>query len=229
MNQEKLFDHRAAVLEKYVYASAVTGYSHIMYCLPRQYLISPPPFNASSLRKHLAVVKVLRRPKIANEHAALLSIRKATDPDSDVAGVAKNHFPNFLDIYDPTSGSGLSLTSITLPAILPSITLSASRTEDPIPFVYHVFISLSTALLFLHNTCGCEYGDMHDGNVMLRLAVCRYKYSSICGSCVWCFVLCSLHHGVSSCFSAPSVMRGAVTSHPFLKTWTVSGNADAKI
>ncbi|KAJ4370331.1 hypothetical protein N0V86_009068 [Didymella sp. IMI 355093] len=110
-------------------------------------------------------------PLIHKEHAAHLDIKSATGPDS---AAAKKHFLHTLDVSGLAGDSETSLATLTLPAVLPSVTLSdwqmaACTTENPIAFVLHVFLSLSTALRFLRRQCVLEHGDLHDGNVLLRL------------------------------------------------------------
>ncbi|KAF3038954.1 hypothetical protein E8E11_007307 [Didymella keratinophila] len=176
MYEENILDHRAAVPEKYIYVSSPPGYSHIMYCLPRQSVhvpTSPSPLDtvALVLRQQPVVVKIRRRPKIANEHSALLAIASASRPGSDLA---KQHFLDFLDVSGLDGASELSFATITLPAILPSATLgdwsnAAAETENPVAWVYHVLLSLGMALRFLRQECGIEHGDVHDGNVLLWL------------------------------------------------------------
>jgi hypothetical protein len=173
MENEDVVNHRAALPEKYVYVSANPNYNHILYCLPRHtigVLASPSSLSAPALRPLVVVVKVRPRPLIHREHAALLAIENATRPDS----AAKKHFLHALDVSGLAGPSEESLASLTLPAVLPSVTLSdwqvaACTTENPIALVYHVFVSLGTALRFLRRECVLEHGDVHEGNVLLRV------------------------------------------------------------
>jgi hypothetical protein len=171
MYEENLLDHRAALPEKYVYISSPPGYSHITYCPPSQPIVSPSPLSAAALRTHLVVVKIRRLPKITNEHSALVTIASTTSPSSDLA---KHHFLSCLSVSGLDGAPELSFTTITLPAVLPSVTLgdwcnAAAETENPVVFVYHVSISLGTALQFLRRECATEHADVHDGNVLLRV------------------------------------------------------------
>lgn len=184
MEENDLIDYRAALPDDYVYVS--TGVTqHILYCLPRQSLelaaLSPTP-DLAALRKNLVVIKVRRRPLIQAEYEVLHDIHTTTDPALDVV---KTHFLPLPSASFPAT-NGNSLAYLILPAVLPSITLgdwqnASCETEYPIPFIYHIFLSLNTALNFLHKYVCIKHGDLHEENV-LPPSVAR-----VCSACQsWC-------------------------------------------
>ncbi|KAF3046879.1 hypothetical protein E8E12_005040 [Didymella heteroderae] len=161
-------DYRAALPNDYVYVSEGPD-RHILYCLPRDSI--PTHINRAALRSDLVVVKVRRRPYIQAEIDILIAIRNSAVPD---ANIARTHFLKLLDVTLPEDSED-SLSGLVMPAVLPAVTLGDwalyPQTDDPTPFIYYVFLSLTTALRFLHSHIRIEHGDLHDGNVMLRRSV----------------------------------------------------------
>lgn len=169
VEENDLLGYRATLPDNYVYVS--TGViQHILYCLPRQSLelaaLSPTP-DLTTLHKNLVVIKMRRRPLIQVEYDVLHDIHTSTDPALDAV---KTHFLSLLSVSSPATNES-SLAYLVLPAVLPSITLSdwhtaSAETEFPIPSIYHIFLSLTTALIFFHKRVRIEHGDLHEENVL---------------------------------------------------------------
>jgi hypothetical protein len=171
----------ASVPDKYVIVSEAGrgAHSRIYFSLPKaqiafvkvQNRISKASIGFSGLKKSLVVIKVSpNRDLIYREYGILQAVKLSTAPG------ASEVRRSFLDVKD--SGDfgpfGNEHAFLTLGAIDPPITLEDfllecnDKVKLPIPLVYHFFLTLVPALIFLRDELEWTHNDVKWDNVMVR-------------------------------------------------------------
>ncbi|KAF3009990.1 hypothetical protein E8E13_011347 [Curvularia kusanoi] len=131
---------------------------------------SPSSPGFDKLKKSLVAVKVALKRKndniIEEEIEALQSVERVTNDNPDVHFPKLRHKEKFQLERDPDEASFLVLEAIT-----PPVTLEYMLRTDanaPIPLVYHLFLSLGSAVRFLRNEVGLAHQDIKQDNILVR-------------------------------------------------------------
>lgn len=173
----------ASVPDKYVIVSEAGrgAHSRVYFSLPKaqiafvkiQNKISKTSIGFTGLRKSLVAIKVSpNRELIHREHSVLQAVKLSTAPGADDARRA------FLGVKDTGAfgAVGNEHFFFALEAIHPALTLEDLLRECndsvkvPVPLVYHLFLSLVPALLFLRDELEATHNDVKAENVMVRYA-----------------------------------------------------------
>lgn len=153
--------------------------SRVYYCLPKRAvaivtdtgLLKPSSIGFNGLKRSIIAIKVSpAKLLIEREVLALRAIHQSSSPN---ASVLKRHFLAFT--VTGSFGPGGKLAYIILPAITPPVTLDDllqacdNEMKVPIPLVYHFFLSLVSAALFLRDEVQWAHNDIKEDNIMCRL------------------------------------------------------------
>lgn len=137
---------------------------------------SSPDFP--SLKASLVAVKVSSNHWwIENEYAALQEIRNCTSPNAEALRAL---FPEAKSMgYFTPPGYVFRHAYLELEAVSPPVTLGDlvsfygdpknNKPAIPTPLVYHVFLSLGAAVLFLRDEVGWAQDDIKPDNVLVRM------------------------------------------------------------
>lgn len=177
----KSFFNMASVPDKYVIVSEASrgATSRIYFCLPKVQIsfvkvsgkLTKDSIGFPGLKKSLVAVKVSpNRELIYREYGILQAVKLSTAPD---AGAMGRHFLAVKDNGD-FGPLGNEHSFLTLEAIDPPITLeyllleSNDELKVPISLVYHFFLSLVPALIFLRDELEWTHNDIKWDNIMIR-------------------------------------------------------------
>jgi serine/threonine protein kinase len=140
--------------------------------------LTPSSPDFPSLKASLVAVKVSSNHWwIENEYAALQEIRQCRSPDAEAL---RAFFPEVMDmgVFTPP-GHVLRHAYLELEAVEPPITLGDlmsfygdpknNTPAIPIPLVYHFFLSLGAAVLFLRDEVGWAQDDIKPDNILVRM------------------------------------------------------------
>lgn len=171
----------ASVPDKYVIVSEAGrgATSRIYFCLPKVQIsfvkvsgkLTKDSIGFLGLKKSLVAVKVSpNRELIYREYGVLQAVKLSTAPDADAM---RRHFLTVKDTGDfgplGNKHSFLTLEAIDLPISLEDLLLECSDDfKIPIPLVYHFFLSLVPALIFLRDEFEWTHNDIKWDNIMIR-------------------------------------------------------------
>ena len=168
-------------------ANAGSGASgSVSFCVPISHVqslanpstLTPSSPDLASLRRSLVAVKVSSNHwSIQNEHTALQEIKNSTSPCKETLRAL---FPAVKSVGNFTpAGQGLRHAYIELEAVSPAVTLGDlvhfygdaknNAPAIPTPLVYHFFLSIGAAVLFLRDEVGWVQDDMQPENILVRM------------------------------------------------------------
>lgn len=154
--------------------------SRVYYCVSKRAVnlvtetgpLTPTSIGFDGLKRSIVAVKVSpMKVLITQEVSALRAIQQSSSPNT---AAMKRHF-----LSSTATGSfgllGSTYSYVTLSAITPPVTLGdllgvcSGETKAPIPLVYHFFLSLVPAVLFLRDEVQLAHNDIKEDNIMCRL------------------------------------------------------------
>ncbi|KAJ8109067.1 hypothetical protein OPT61_g7724 [Boeremia exigua] len=167
--------------EYYLISEAGRGVTaRVYFCLPApqvQFLakhgpLTPDSLGFDGLRRSIVAVKVSpSKPLIGREYTALKAIQNCTVLNADAM---RRHFLEVKSV-GAFGGFGTAQSCVAFEAIDSPITLAdvvqecSDEVKIPIPLVYHFFLSLMPALLFLKDGVKWAHNDIKEDNIMCRV------------------------------------------------------------